>query len=141
MDNKLEFVSEKEFSDILSNLLGLLDGEILKHNPIKKNSIDGVTSALEVSDLKKTDYGYKVILRTEGLSENDIKVSVIKNEIIVAGKTTFEDVTYESNYKIPLGLREKGEIVNVKYKVINGITHIYIYTRKPQEHVITVEKI
>ena len=84
--------------------------------------------------------GFKSTCRTVGLSPEDVKVSLEDNCIVVQGNSEFDGVKYDTHIEIPVSESVVGNIENIKYKTLNGLTYIYIYIKTPEYTKINIEK-
>ena len=89
----------------------------------------------------KTDKGYKATCRTVGIAPEDVEVYLEGNNIIVKGKTEYEDVIYDTSYKLPVASHILQDIENIEYKTLNGLTYIYLYLVQVEKKSIQINKI
>lgn len=91
-------------------------------------------------DVEK-ELGYKGVVRTVGVDEEDVKVSLERDGLIVEGKTTFEGYTYSQYVKLPISRDVISNISGVSYRSKNGMTYVYLNVRTPEYKQIKVQKI
>ena len=89
----------------------------------------------------KTEKGYKCTCRSVGIDEKDIKVEVVKNGIIVSGKTECEGETYTTKCEIPISKDILDALEKIEYKTVNGLTYIYLTVKIVAKSNISVIKI
>lgn len=101
----------------------------------------GNTKDMNPAYWSKTDTGYKATCRTVGIAPDDVKVEIGEYNIIVSGKTEYEGVEYNTSYKLPISKEIMGDIKNIDYKTLNGLTYIYLYVETPEKKEIKINKI
>ena len=87
----------------------------------------------EVSGYQKiaTDYGYLIVANALGISKDDLKVELTREELLITGKTSIEDIdfTNSANYRFVVGRKLYEEIDRIEYELIDGLAYIRIYTK------------
>lgn len=101
----------------------------------------GKTKDMNPAYWSKTDKGYKATCRTVGIAPDDVKVEIGDCNIVVSGKTEYEGVEYNTSYKLPISKEIMGDIKNIDYKTLNGLTYIYLYVETPEKKEIKINKI
>ena len=48
---------------------------------------------------------------------------------------------YNTSYKLPVSKEIMGDIKNIDYKTLNGLTYIYLYVETPEKKEIKINKI
>lgn len=84
--------------------------------------------------------GFKSTCRTVGLAPEDVKVTLEENKIVIQGSTEFDGNKYDTHFEIRVSESVIGDIESIKYKTLNGLTYVYIYTKKPEYTKINIEK-
>lgn len=84
----------------------------------------------------KTEYGYKIIINTLGMSEDDVHVSIENGYIIIKGEKKMEDIDFDNtvNVKIYAG-SVYSNIKKVEYSVKNGITYVDVFTEDTSKEI------
>lgn len=85
--------------------------------------------------------GYRCVCRTVGINEKDVKIELNNRFISVSGNSEYEGIKYNVRYNLPLSEEIISNITGIKYKSLNGITYIYVYTNKPDIRKIVAERI
>lgn len=101
----------------------------------------GKTKDMNPAYWSKTDKGYKATCRTVGIAPEDVEVYLEGNNIIVKGKTEYEDAIYDTSYKLPVASHILQDIENIEYKTLNGLTYIYLYLVQLEKKPIQINKI
>lgn len=101
----------------------------------------GKTKDMNPAYWSKTDKGYKAVCRTVGIAPDDVKVETDECNIVVSGETEYEDNKYNTFYKIPISKEIMGDITNITYKTLNGLTYIQLYVETPEKKKIKINKI
>ena len=99
------------------------------------------TKDMHPYSLVSTETGYKAICRTVGISKEDVNVSCADGKITVSGKTKRENEEYSVNFSIPVSRDVLRNIEKIRYKTENGLTYIYITTKKIVKPEISIEKL
>ena len=89
----------------------------------------------------KTETGYSCVCRTVGVNPEDVVVEVENNYILVSGESTYDNQTYNVSYKIPVANQTMNNIQEISYESKNGLTFIYVVTRKPEIKQIEVKRL
>ena len=85
--------------------------------------------------------GYKAVVRTVGVSEDDVKITVEKDGLIVEGKTEFEGYSYSQYVKLPVSREVVSNIEKISYHSKDGMTYVYLNIRTPKYKKIDIQKI
>lgn len=101
----------------------------------------GKTKDMNPAYWSKTDKGYKAVCRTVGIAPDDVKVETDECNIVVSGETEYEGNKYNTFYKIPISKEIMGDIINITYKTLNGLTYIQLYVETPEKKKIKINKI
>ena len=101
----------------------------------------GKTKDMNPAYWSKTDKGYKAVCRTVGIAPDDVKVETDDCNIVVSGETEYEGNKYNTFYKIPISKEIMGDITNITYKTLNGLTYIQLYVETPEKKKIKINKI
>ena len=129
-----------DFFDEFDEVLGFGKPRHLKFNTGNTQDMSPVFwQVLTDDDNKKI--GYKSVCRTVGVAPEDVKVVLEDGKITVQGETEFDGSKYNTYYDIPVSDSVVNNIENIKYKTLNCLTYIYIYTKIPQERKVLIEKI
>jgi HSP20 family molecular chaperone IbpA len=96
----------------------------------------------EVSGYQKiaTDYGYLIVANALGISKDDLKVELTREELLVTGKTTIEDIDFTNsvNYRFIVGRKLYEEIEHIEYEMVDGLAYIRIYTKPEVERKVKI---
>lgn len=84
---------------------------------------------------------YRAEVRSVGVNPEDIKVEVGTRSIVVSGKSEYEKINYDFKYTLPVPESIISDIEKVSYKVLNGMTYIYVFVKKTTKPEVTVSMI
>jgi HSP20 family molecular chaperone IbpA len=90
---------------------------------------------------EKTSEGYRIIARSVGIAPEDVKIELKDECIHLEGKTEKNGMAYSTSYDIPLLDDIRDNIENIKYKSENGMTTIYINTKKRLKEIVDIKRI
>lgn len=90
---------------------------------------------------EKTKNGYKATCRSVGIDSKDIDVKLKDDYIHLEGKTEMDGYTYSVSYDIPILDDIRDNIENIRYKTKNGITIIYINTKRKLKQMVDIQRI
>ena len=99
------------------------------------------TKDMSPTNWVKTETGYFCVCRTVGVNPEDVSVEVENNYIKVSGESTYNNQTYNVSYKIPVATQTMSDIQEIGYESKNGLTFIYVTTRKPEIKQIEVKRL
>lgn len=89
----------------------------------------------------KTDNGFKATCRTVGINPDDVKVKLEDCYIDISGESEYEGSKYNVSYMIPISDDVISNIKSIKYKTVNGLTHIYLDVERPSKKDIKILKV
>lgn len=90
---------------------------------------------------EKTDNGYKATCRTVGIRPEDVKVVLENNYIHIEGSTDFDGYNYSTSFNLPIVEDVRDNIKDIKYKVQDGITIIYLNVNKQLKQIVDIKRI
>jgi len=86
----------------------------------------------------RTDDGYKCTLKTLGINESDINISIDDNSIIINGESAIDGVKYNTLIELPISRQILNDIIEIRSKSINGITVIDLILETPKKKKILI---
>jgi HSP20 family molecular chaperone IbpA len=90
--------------------------------------------------LKSTDDAYKLTIRTVGVAEADLHVSLEGNYLAVIGESVVEGETYNASVKIFLSDKILSQTKSIDYTSHDGITIITLLKKKDAQNKIPISK-
>ena len=87
--------------------------------------------------------GYKAICRTVGINEKDVKVELKEDEnsLLISGESIYEGEVYNTKFELGIAEDVMRNILDIKYKTLNGLTYIYLRTKVPDKKEIKIQRI
>lgn len=87
-----------------------------------------------------TDYGYMIVANALGISKDDLKIKLTREELTIEGKTTIKDIDFTNSvsYRFAVGRKLYEEIDAIEYELIDGLAYIHIYTKPEIENKIEI---
>mgnify|MGYP001002061733 CR=1 FL=1 len=128
---------DKEVQEGVKEINNLFNG-FLKPMHLKFNCIN---QDMRPIYFEKTKNGYKATCRSVGISAKDISVTLKEDYIHLEGKSIMDEHEYSTSCDIPLLDDIRDNIENIRYKTENGITIIYINTKKKIKQMIDIQRI
>lgn len=107
-------------------------------SPVYKFNTNGLYDTMP-SFWKKTDEGYKVTLKTLGVSE--VLVEIVDNNIKVYGENEIDGLKYDTTINLPVSQDVINNITEVRHKTVCGVTVLNLILDRPEKKNIKITKI
>ena len=123
----------KFFDDVFDDFLGFGKPRKLIFNSIVKDMLPSYWT-------KKDDKTYMCVVKTLGISPEDINVEETDYGLKVSGETELEGYTYNTFLELPIAESIMNEIEKIKVSSKNGLTFITLILNRPERKRIVIEK-
>lgn len=86
---------------------------------------------------------YIIEVKTLGINKSDINVALNNDILTISGesKNEYNDKSFNTNVKVKLGKSLIDNAESIDYTSKNGVTYVFIHTKKSQSDAIKINKI
>lgn len=127
--------------DLVKNILDSSFNDLIKS--IQDSKHVATTSKNCINALsekwKSTEYGYRAVLRTTGLS--CVNITQEHNGIRIVGEDELDGVKYSINILMLIPENIFKNIFKIAHKTVNGITFVDLYVEAQEKKKIKIEKL